>query len=383
MLKEETATRLSAIEIQPLDFTDLGRIVAMSATDKGIEAFSALRPGVRTIPDEYTGLYWTHTRQPLPSLSPTARFTLFGSPKPLDVGVSKVVSNPFIKEQSITNQERTFYNWVHLSDEINALMISDDEHTRTWAASYGLQTTDWMEYEPSLKVPTYRGLFMAALRATKSDVVGLANGDTLFSGDLVQTLAAVMDYAHSNNFLKVFITGRRTNAQVPISTQFESADGMHRTIDTITGCGTLFIEYSQDYFFVSRDLWSWDTVPQMVLGGVAFDNWFVTKMQARADVLNVDATKTVTCVHQDHPNFSHSADNKRTELNLNLAKKAGGYGKGGTYNLKYETAWVDGRVEVVKRAPLVKRPFVREPTTPMPRNLPEENGVLAEFYRTQ
>ena len=383
MLKEETATRLSAIEIQPLDFTELSKIVAMSAKDQGKEAFSALRPGIRTIPDEYTGLYWSHTRLPLPSLSHTAQFTLFGSPKPLDVGVSKVVSNPFIRQQSITNQERTFYNWGHLSKNINVLMISDDEHTRKWAKSFGLQTTEWMEYEPSMSVPTYRGLFMAALRATKSEVVGLANGDTLFGGDLAQTLEAVMDYARANNHLKVFITGRRTNAEVPINTQFETKDGMEQTIKTIAGCGTLFIEYSQDYFFVSRDLWLWETVPQMVLGGVAFDNWFVTKMQARADVLNVDATKTVTCVHQDHPNFSHSANNKRTELNLNLAKKAGGYGKGGTYNLKYETQWVDGKVAVVQRPPLVKKPIVREPTTPMPRNLPEENDVLAEFYRSQ
>ena len=319
----EGASRINAIEIQLKRNKVNAQEELLLVTQLAESMDHRILSQQHTVVDQYTGITWTHNRNPLPALSISARYTLFGTPKPLDVGVTAIVSTPQIREQSITHQERTFYNWGHLSSKINALMISDDANTLRWAASFGLQVSPSMEYEPTLKVPTYRGLFKEALKVTRSEVVGMGNADLLFADDLAHTLDAVMEYAANNNFKRVFVTGRRTNAEMPSMTQFSSPEEMHAMVKNVSKCGSQFITMSEDYFFVTRDFWNWDKVPELVLGGVAFDNWIVNRIQSMSDVLNVDATNTVTCVHQEHPNFSHSANNPRSDFNLRLAKNKG------------------------------------------------------------
>ena len=282
------------------------------------------RNGAPDSKSPFTGLLWSHTRIPIPEMSPTRKFTLFGSPKPLDVGVASVVNDPAIREQSITHQERTFYNWAHLGGDINAIMISDDSNTRDWAASFGLQVSGKMEYEPTLQIPTYRGLFIEALRMSQSYLTGMANADLLFSDDLEVTLDAISEFAKLNGFERIFVTGQRTNAAVPSNLRFHGVTDMMDKTKILKTCGRLFVQYSEDYFFVSRDFWSWEKVPPLVLGGVAFDNWLVNKVvTTMKDVLSVDATSTVTCIHQEHPNYSKLKTNPRSEFNLKVAKENG------------------------------------------------------------
>eukprot|EP00042_Codosiga_hollandica_P050586 m.607218 g.607218 ORF g.607218 m.607218 type:complete len:72 (+) comp58118_c1_seq30:756-971(+) len=52
---------------------------------------------------------------------------------------------------------------------------------------------------------------------------------------------------------------------------------MERKVQNLQACGKLFMDWSEDYFFVTRDIWNWDAMPPMVLGGVAVDNWLINK----------------------------------------------------------------------------------------------------------
>ena len=146
-----------------------------------------------------------------------------------------------------------------------------------------------------------------------------------------------------------FVTGRRTNAEVPSSINFTDPESMHKLVHTIQGCGTLYIPNSEDYFFVTRDFLDWTEIPPLVLGGVVFDNWLVNLANEMEDVLTVDATQTVTCVHQEHPNYSHNPKNPRSEFNLKLAKANGGWSRGHTIHIPFETQWYNDAVIVVQR----------------------------------
>ena len=347
---ENAASRFSVIEILPLEdqFTTQADLAAYHA-----HLSEPTAGHVSQEVDKYTRLKWSHTRDPLPALSPSKRFTLFGSPKPLDVGDSNVVHMPQIREQSITHQERVFYNWAHIDSRINALVISEDSATRSWAKSFGLQVSSWLEYESKLNVPTYRGLFMEALKVSESEVIGMANGDLLFIDDLVPTLEAVMNYAQENGFRKVFMTGRRTNSVVPPSTKFSDREDMIATVKTIAKCGALFHTQSEDYFFVTRNVWDWNKTQQFVLGGTAFDNWIVSRMTLMSDVLSVDTTNTVTCVHQEHPNYSQQSGNPRSRHNNWIAAKDAEtrwFEGGNIQQIPMETAYQGGAVVLRKRA---------------------------------
>jgi hypothetical protein len=126
---------------------------------------------------------------------------------------------------------------------------------------------------------------------------------------------------------------------------------MHHKMDKLKQCASPFTIYSEDYFFFSRSFWDWNGVPQFVLGGLAVDNWIVNNARVRrTGTLVVDTSETVTCVHQEHPNLSHSENNPRSVHNMQLARKFGGWQRGDTESMPYYTSRIGGEIKVLRRA---------------------------------
>ena len=55
--------------------------------------------------------------------------------------------------------------------------------------------------------------------------------------------------------------------------------------------------YAQDYFFVYKNNFPWDVVPNIVVGRVAYDNFIVAKAY-QTNVSVIDMTPSVVAVHQ-------------------------------------------------------------------------------------
>ena len=253
--------------------------------------------------DKYTGIRFSHPRAPITKLRRDAKYTLFGTPKPLHIGEKKNAGMELGRRQSLSHLERTFYNWAHMGSSMSAFMFSRDPKTRNWAESFGVLTSGEFEFNAKHKSPTYRGLFKAALRETSSSMVGLANSDILFGKDLVTTLDAVNAFAKAKNKVgKVFVVGMRYNSFVASDLKFNGVVDMEEKIQEMMVCGKGEGPWAQDYFFASRHLWNWDRIPAMVMGGLGADNWLVTKAKAMgSNGLAVDTSRTVSCIHQEHP----------------------------------------------------------------------------------
>ena len=115
--------------------------------------------------------------------------TIFGSAKP----VNMFKENPdasYIKFAS--NGVRAAYNWARLGDKIGAMMFSENGEWRGLAASLGIRMNSDFEIHAEFKRPTYRGLFSAALRETRSELIGFSNGDILYGRGLVRFMPACM-----------------------------------------------------------------------------------------------------------------------------------------------------------------------------------------------
>ena len=252
--------------------------------------------------DRYTGIRFSHPRAPLVTMERSARYTLFGTPKPLHVGEEQNAGLELARRQKLSHLERTFYNWAHMGNSMASFMFSRDETTRKWAESFGLLTSGDFEFNSELKSPTYRGLFKAALRETTSEMVGLANSDILFGSDLIETLDAVNAFAKEQHKEgKVFVVGMRYNSFVASDLTFNGVADMDAKVKEMMLCGQGEGPWAQDYFFASRNLWNWDRVPGFVMGGLGADNWLVTKSKNEHGALAVDTSRTVSCIHQEHP----------------------------------------------------------------------------------
>jgi hypothetical protein len=89
--------------------------------------------------------------------------------------------------------------------------------------------------------------------------------------------------------------------------------------------GELHSPAGKDYFVFPRGLWA--EVPPFALGRQAWDGWLLYQATLRKTAV-VDATKSVTIVHQNH-DYSHSPGGRLgqvTECEQNYAL-AGGLGK--------------------------------------------------------
>lgn len=160
--------------------------------------------------------------------------------------------------------------------------------------------------------PTMRGMMREAQKAARkagAPYYGYANGDILFTQDLVVTLDLVSEASHANFFSHVsnpqhpgiMIIGRRTN--------FEFADYSDR-LDHETPCelselflniakdGVPMVPHAIDYFiFNAGALVDWDRLGDWIVGNVAFDQYVVKYVDA-AGLTVVDATDTIHAFHQ-------------------------------------------------------------------------------------
>ena len=128
----------------------------------------------------------------------------------------------------------------------------------------------------------------------------------------------------------VTLAGRRGStcqvhgAASAIAAAHADAPSAGRQLDRMRECGNLFVEGSADFFFVTPALWRrWrrsGSIPEFVLGGVGADNYFIHLAAETEGVVSVDASKTATCVHQEHENVSHERQNSKSAFNRGLMR---------------------------------------------------------------
>ena len=300
------------------------------------------------------------------------QFPLFGSPKP-----PKQLEPVDAKDHfdSVLIAQRTITNWASISG-MTPLILADDELTpklvekvtkenghriKTW---HPIKVDSHFEIQRRFSQPTYRGLFAKALQLfPEAPAVMYSNFDILYTPALSQTIRRVIEYTDNERERKLkaglpynvrgwLIVGQRVNVDVPV--EWTIADAGDRWVDEILSFskgGELFESDAEDYFVVSRGLFEWmKDIPDFVVGGVAFDNWIVNKVNVLAnqgEAIVVDGTKTVTALHQNHGhNVKASHTEPKSVYNGHLAMREG-WELGHTADALYATERLpDGRITV-------------------------------------
>lgn len=164
---------------------------------------------------------------------------------------------------------------------------------------------------------------------------GFANGDILFTEDLVESLQYVDAVAQKSNWTRLFVTGTRTNVDFKQGSPLRNIS----EVKELAGRGKLYNFGTEDYFITMAHGFPWADIPPFVVGRVGYDNWLVaTSILMRLP--SVDLTRTVTAVHltdADGNRAGHEAQSKR-DSNLKLADKDFDYTLGSTNCIPFYTA---------------------------------------------
>ena len=257
-------------------------------------------------------------------------------------------------KNDISKQDFVYKSWERIP-HLQWIIISEHDSVLQSAVSHKFETDDSPELHTRYKQPTYRGLFSHALQSSPSSkFVMYTNGDIMYTYTLSETLHAVFVWMEKHHPKKhVFIVGQRTNIDMPKNWDMGSEhDDWSTNLEDLGKQGSVYQADAEDYFIMSRGLFQWDTIPDFVVGGVAFDNWLVGKA-VRTSAITIDVSKTVSAIHQNHGHESCgtkcSHQTEKSKYNLQLAKKHGGTSRGRTVDCTYVTVRTSKGVEVVER----------------------------------
>jgi hypothetical protein len=295
------------------------------------------------------------------------QFPIVGPPKPLlATEPQRGAEHP--DYDSVTISRRTLRNWASI-EGVHPIVYTTDDNTKRLIAAlnanhtagasscsvprYRTEADGAYEIQKKFDQPTYRGIFRRAFEMyPAAEGVMFSNSDILYTPSLSETIRRVVSYVAERKAAadaagkafstKWMIVGQRVNCEVPAAWTLRSAAGddcagapaWARDLENFARRGQLFQSNAEDYFIVSRDMFQWADMPDFVVGGVAFDNWVTGKanvMAAAGEATVVDASKTITAVHQNHGlNVKSSHQHPKSDYNLRLAHRNGGVRVGNT-----------------------------------------------------
>ncbi|KAH3768935.1 uncharacterized protein LOC127845518 isoform X2 [Dreissena polymorpha] len=186
----------------------------------------------------------------------------------------------------------TFVNWARMKPAVNPILFTDSPVVAATAHEYGwnvlpLPTTN------VYGLPILKLMFLEAIKQYNSHFYGYANSDILFTNNLILTLVSILYQSPHTNY--TLVTGLRTN--VYNLNETEAATSVSLTMTAATR-GQVFQPSAEDYFITTRD-YPWDSLPDLVVGTIAYDNYLV--LNARYQHHNViDASKTILAIHQSN-----------------------------------------------------------------------------------
>jgi hypothetical protein len=213
-----------------------------------------------------------------------ALLTLFSAPK------------PFVNAHISTIQRNAIQTWKRLEDT-RVFLVGNDPGVGEAAADYGVG------YFPNVArnaagTPLISSIFEIARSNSDSPLLAYVNADILLFPDFVDSARRV------DNLGKGFlIVGRRWDLDLvePLDFSTDWASTLRRLV---AEKGSLHRPMGSDYFIYPRICFT--ELPDFAVGRAGWDNWMIYRAR-KERWLCVDATRTITIVHQNH-DYSHLPD---------------------------------------------------------------------------
>ncbi|KAK3611758.1 hypothetical protein CHS0354_014105 [Potamilus streckersoni] len=245
----------------------------------------------------------------------------------------------------------TLYNWQTLRPHAQLIFFTKDA-----SAGEKVKFIHWnifpvLHYSES-GIPAIKDMYKQARELYNTSWYGYFNGDILLTEDILETLKYVSSVSDNFPNASILIIGRRMNV---LNVTSEEVTKMNGIKESARSRGSLYEIDAEDYFITNR-LFPWNKIPEFVIGRAGYDNWIVGHARCDLGTIVIDATETLTAVHQttskggNKEGFAHEDKNYNLELikRLKLPKR---FLQGLTTCAEWRTVRTikTGRIELVKR----------------------------------
>jgi len=197
---------------------------------------------------------------------------------------------PFVDPHITMIQMNAIRSWVNLGDEVSIALIGDEPGIAEAATAAGV------DYYPNVKknasgTPLISSIFNLGRMASPAKLLAYVNADIILFKDFLET--ARMISANHQSFLLV---GQRYDVSVTESLNF-SGDSAAQFQTLVKKTGKLHPRGGSDYFIFPGKCFQ--EIPDFAIGRAGWDNWMMYKARLEGWPV-IDATKSITIVHQDH-----------------------------------------------------------------------------------
>ena len=218
-------------------------------------------------------------------------------------------------KDKLSVHNNTLRLWTSWLPDILPVLFTNDTSLRNRAIDLGWKVLPITHYSCG-KVPVLKTMFLKTQKHFEGSLYGFANSDILFDNSLKENLETMLSYDTLLKDRPCLITGRRLNVNFRKNLFVQS----ETNLSSLSNKGSLSRVWGEDYFITNK-LFPWKTVPDMVIGRVAFDNYLVM-IGRRQKVRLIDTTRTLTAVHQTTSD-GDMAGSKRpnAKCNVNLINK--------------------------------------------------------------
>lgn len=211
-----------------------------------------------------------------------AYLTIFSAPKPF--------SDPHIA----TIQRNAIRSWRELGADVDVILVGEEQGLAEAARELGVKHMPQVARNEQ-GTPLVSSIFAAARQNSTGALLAYINADILLLPEFLSTARRMAELAD-----KFILVGQRWDLDVSEALDF--CDGWEANLlQDIEARGRLHPPAGSDYFIFPRRCYQ--EVPDFAIGRAGWDNWMI--YQARKQGwLAVDATRSITIVHQQH-DYAH------------------------------------------------------------------------------
>lgn len=208
--------------------------------------------------------------------------TIFSAPKPF--------TNPHIA----TIQRNAIRSWVELGSEVEVILIGEEAGLAEIAAELGIKHLPDVRRN-SEGTPLVSSIFELARQNSQSPFLAYVNADIIVMPDFLDSTRAV-----ATTTARFLIVGQRWDLDVRNLLDY-STGWMLTLRQEINNHARRHVATGSDYFIFPRQLFP--QMPEFAIGRAGWDNWMIYAAR-RNGWACVDASHSITIVHQDH-DYSH------------------------------------------------------------------------------
>lgn len=210
-------------------------------------------------------------------------------------------AKPFIGHTGVI-QRNALASWKRAVPGGEVILFGDEEGAAEIAAELGIRHVPEVKRAPE-GPKLLKSFFDTAQQIAQHEVLCYANCDILFGPEFATAVSAVRNA--TKNFLMV---GRRWDTDVRERIDFADAGWSQRINAQARETGRPLGGDWIDYFVFPRGFFL-GKLPDLVIGRVHWDQWLVWRAK-KDGIAVVDASDTITAVHQNHDYGYHPAGRK-------------------------------------------------------------------------